>query len=756
MFALVCGLLAAKSVSASIPRACSTPETSKFPFCDTSLSIDDRIDDLISRIDIKYVPQLLTARSSPNNAIPELGLPEYDWGANCIHGVQSKCGKNCPTSFPSPNALGASFNRAGFRKMGEIISEELRALWLEGAEENGASTRPHIGLDCWSPNINLNRDPRWGRNQEVVSEDPLLSGVFGVEYTRGLQEGEDPRFLKGISTLKHWDAYSLENLGTKNRHNFDAKVSNFDFTDSYFKAFKASVMEGKAKGVMCSYNAVNGVPSCASTFLNNVLRNVWGFSGYITSDTGAVQDIYKNHKYTSTAENASGLALAAGTDIDSGSVYQKALINGLNTGVVNQDDVTTALRNTFRMRFELGLFDPIDDQPYWHVSPDAVNTPESQQFNLNITRQGIVLLKNDRSVLPLKKGSNIAVIGPHFNATGDLVGNYIGQICPKAYNDHSCIESPLQAITKINVGGKVSYAQGCDVSGTSTSGFTAALSAASEAETVIMFLGLDQTVERESHDRTSITLPGVQSQLFSQVVALGKPTVVVLVHGGAIAIEEIIASPASILDTFYAGFKGSQAIAEVLFGDYNPSGKLPVTVYPKDFVNAVDFGSMSMTEGDGRSYRYYQKQPLFEFGYGLSYTTFKLAMTSQPEKLTFEQAKPLHFEVSVSNTGSRLGSEVVLVYFSPVQLVGGFQTPLKKQLINFSRAEDIAPASQQTFSFDISADELALANENGDIVMVPGTYELTFSNGLEVVSQQVTIPGEGIVIMEKFPSEFLN
>jgi len=406
----------------------------RYDFCNTSLTIEERVDNLISLIHEDELTLFMKARlggggsPGPANNISRIGLPEYDWGVNCIHGVQTTCGRNskgeimCPTSFPNPNALGASFNASMWREMGSIIGVELRSLWLQGATEASAwSGKPHAGLDCWSPNVNIARDPRWGRNQEVASEDPYINGVFGTMYTKGLQEGEDDRYVQAISTLKHWDAYSLEDADNYTRHNFDAKISNYTLADSYFPAFKASVTEGGALGVMCSYNAVNGVPTCANSFLNGVLRGEWNFSGYITSDTGAVADIYEQHKYVATGEEATCAALRdGGTDMDSGAVYSDNLLAAIADPQkygCSIDDVHTALHRTLGLRFKLGLFDPIEDQPYWHVSVDAVNTTASQETNKLATRESMVLLQNDADKgLPFKTGSHVAVIGPHGQA----------------------------------------------------------------------------------------------------------------------------------------------------------------------------------------------------------------------------------------------------------------------------------------------------------------------------------------------------
>eukprot|EP00123_Amoebidium_parasiticum_P014893 comp22688_c0_seq2/m.35130 comp22688_c0_seq2/g.35130 ORF comp22688_c0_seq2/g.35130 comp22688_c0_seq2/m.35130 type:complete len:436 (-) comp22688_c0_seq2:9-1316(-) len=390
-----------------IPRACSTPETSGFPFCNVSLPMDTRIKDLISRLTLEEKPPMLIARQSPKGDVPRLGIPEYNWGTNCIHGVQSRCGTRCPTSFPNPNALGASFNDSAWLEMGNFIGIELRALWLEGVGEHRQENLPHLGLDCWSPNININRDPRWGRANEVPSEDPYVNGMFGVAYTKGLQEGPDKRYLLAVSTVKHWDAYSLEGWPGTNlsRMSFNAIVSNYDYQDSYFPAFKMSVQQGNAKGIMCSYNAVNGVPACASNFLSRVLRDTWGFDGYVTSDSDAVESIWYQHHYVQSMEEAVKAALVdGGTDINSnlrhgnhetGGPYMDALIPAIGKGLLSEKDIDLALYRSLRMRFMLGLFDPVEDQPYWHITPDAVRTPRALDLSLQMSREGMVLLKNN-------------------------------------------------------------------------------------------------------------------------------------------------------------------------------------------------------------------------------------------------------------------------------------------------------------------------------------------------------------------------
>jgi len=298
------------------------------------------------------------------------------------------------------------------KDMGSVIGVELRSLWLQGVGENVPSHLPAIGLDCWSPNININRDPRWGRNQEVPGEDPYLTSQYGIAYTKGLQEGSDPRYLQGVSTLKHWAAYSVENYEGVTRFEFNAVVSPYDLTNTYFVAWKAAVTEGNAMGVMCSYNALNGIPTCADKFLNDTLRGTFGFKGYVTSDSGAIGCMVSGHHYVPNDVQAAAVSITAGTDINSGNVYLNDLTNALQQKLITEQDIDNALYNAFKIRFLLGLFDPIENQPYWHVPPTAVNTEQSQALNLLSTHQSMVLLQNHGNILPFKKRKECSCIGP--------------------------------------------------------------------------------------------------------------------------------------------------------------------------------------------------------------------------------------------------------------------------------------------------------------------------------------------------------
>lgn len=737
-------------------RACQPPHNT-YPFCNTSLSIEDRAKNLISLLLDSEKPSFLTAREGgggspgPGPNVSRLGLPEYDWGVNCIHGVQTNCVElngeiKCPTSFPNPVNYGATFNTSLFRDLGSIIGQELRALWLLGAEEYSSwSGRPHAGLDCWSPNINLNRDPRWGRNQEVPSEDPLVNGLFGTGYTQGIQQGSDPNYIQVVVTLKHWDAYSLEDSDGYTRHNFNAIVSNFTLADSYWPAFKAAVVNGSAKGVMCAYNAVNGIPMCAHPFLNSVLRDLWGFDGYITSDTDAVSDIYAEHHYTATPEEALCKAIVdGGCNINSGSIYHDYMASAVAKGLCTIADIDATLYQSIKLRFELGLFDPIENQPYWHMPASVINSTANQANAMLATLESIILLKNDASTLPLTKGKSVAVLGPHANAQMAMAGNYLGQVCPQ--DGFDCIVSPGAAIQAIDPAAVVKVVPGCPVTQNDTSGFAAALAAAAASDYVVLMMGIDQTVEGESHDRTEIDLPYVQHEFVAAVMKLNKPTVMVLLNGGMVAIAPEIASVPAIVAAGYPGVFGGTAIARTLYGENTHlGGKLPYTVYPADYINQIKMSDMSMTDAPGRSYRYYTGTPLYPFGYGLSLATFQLSQSSSDQSLaTSVTAGPtLTYTVDVTNTGVYTGDEVVFAYMTP-------QLPTRpgplRQLIGFERVH-LAPGATTSVSFAIGNEALRLTDRaSGHVLSTPGTFLLTFTNGADQVLQnKITVTGEEVV-----------
>ncbi|GMF17042.1 unnamed protein product [Phytophthora fragariaefolia] len=714
---------------ATIPRACVGKSNQELPFCTSSLSTADRVEDLLSRLPLQEKATLLTARASPRGSMSSIGLPEYNWGANCVHGVQSTCGTHCPTSFLNPVNLGAIFDPQVVLEMAQVIGWELRALWLEGATENYRGG-PHLGLDCWSPNININRDPRWGRNTETPSEDPLVNGKYGVAYTRGLQVGkrEDPRFLQAVVTLKHYVAYSYENYGGVNRMEFDAIVSPYDFADTYIPAFRASVVDGNAKGIMCSYNSVNGIPMCANNRLvDTLLRDTLGFDGYITSDSGAVEAISDMHHYTDSQCEAARLAILAGTDINSGKSYEECLKTLVDDNQLEEKALNDALRHTLKLRFELGLFDPIDDQPYWNVTPNDVNTAAAKALSLDATRKSLVLLQNNVSVLPLQKGIKLAVLGPHAKSQRGLLGNYLGQMCHGDYDEVGCVQTPLEAIRTANGASNTTFAQGCGISDNSTAGFDEAVTTTKNTD----------------------------------CGPIGRPTIVVLINGGVIGAENIIGQTDALVEAFYPGFFGAKAMADVLFGDTNPSGKLPVTMYRSDYVEQVTMKRMDMTAYPGRTYRYFKGQPVFPFGWGLSYTSFSLSVdnvansSSRSEGVEYlagevSDAANVTISVVVSNDGKVAGDEVIFAFFRPVSTnATGPATLLNEQLFDYQRVS-LEPTKSVGVSFTIERSTLALSDEEGNFVSFPGSYEIIVSNGVrERLIFGVEVVGGDVILRDR-------
>jgi len=744
------------------------PPHDTYPFCDTSLPLNDRVNDLIGRLTLEEKPYLLVARESPLGNISRLGIPTFDWGGNCIHGVQSRCTSEgvCPTSFPNPNALGFTFNQTVWRRMGNVIGVELRAMFMMDVGENHDSNLPPIGLDCWSPNINIVRTPEWGRNLETPGEDPLLNGAFGREVTLGLQENPsiDSKYLQAVVTLKHFDANSLEGPWGENgeitRHTVNANISAYDLATTYLPAFRESVVNGNAAGVMCSYNALNGVPACASEFLlEQKLRGEWKFDGYVTSDSGAVKDILESHHYRSNWNETVAAALTAGCDMESapwppnhpwatGGPYIDYVPNAVRNGLLAESRLDDALRNVLGLRFRLGLFDPIDDQPFWNkIDKSDVRSDAHVQSAKDATAQSFVLLKNEKNVLPFPAGKRVAVVGPHAVDRSAILGNYLGEICPDATDN--CVENPFEAIAK-RVGGGASASnltvtsKGCDVNSNSTAGFQDALDAAKASDYVVYVGGLDGTVERESLDRVhGIGLPGNQADFLDKLLDIGKPTAVVLFHGGILTFDDdLLAKMPALVSAGYPGFYGSEALANALFDGeadddlaVNRFGKSTVTWYSDKGWKDAEFDVLdfSMTSGKGRTHVYYTGEPEFPFGHGLGYAELERKVSSS---VSTDDDKTVRVNVVVTNNDQRRASDDVLLLFArPASGTVPAEAPASRMqqfLVDFERIGPIGPKSvSESFTFNVDAKNFALRNDEGLETFYPGTYEIWVGAGEE-------------------------
>jgi beta-glucosidase len=671
------------------------------PYQNVKLPFEQRVNDLVSRMTLEEkVSQMVD--EAP--AIPRLGIPEYNWWNECLHGV-ARAG--LATVFPEPIGSAASFDADLINRIGNATSDEARAKYNDFIRQ-GKHGR-YEGLTFWSPNINIFRDPRWGRGMETYGEDPYLTSVMGVNFIKGLQ-GNDPKYLKLVATAKH---YMVHSGPESERHRFNATTDQYDFLDTYLPAFKKSVQEGKAFSIMSAYNSYNGVAASANIFLlSKVLRQELGFNGYVVSDCDAVADIYEGHKEAANKEEASAMAVTAGTDLNCGSTY-RALVDAVKSGLISEDRINTSVKRLFMARFKLGMFDPDNMVKYASIPYSIVNSKAHQQLALEAARKSIVLLKNANQMLPLSKGiKNIAIIGPNANDEKMLWGNYNGIPAETV--------TPLQGIKAKLPDANVVYARGCELAETTgvidsakvKQNFDEAISVATKSDVVIMFLGLSPRLEGEEMkvqakgfsggDREIIDLPKPQEDLIKAISNLHKPLVLVLLNGSALAINWEAENVPAIIDAWYGGQAAGTAIADVLFGDYNPAGRLPVTFY-KSTADLPDFHDYSMRN---RTYRYFNGEPLYPFGYGLSYTTFKYSKIKVPQGLTTGESYTV--TTQIQNTGNKAGEEIVQLYVK--HLDNGIRKPIVA-LKGFKRIYFKA-GEIKTISFNISPESLSLVDKN--------------------------------------------
>jgi beta-glucosidase len=696
-----------------------------------ALSIPERVEDLVSQMTLaEKISQMVY--DAP--AIERLGIPKYNWWNECLHGV-GRAG--IATVFPQAIGLAATWNTDLMSQVAVAISDEARAKHHEAVRQGIREI--YTGLTFWSPNINIFRDPRWGRGQETYGEDPYLTARMGVTFVQGLQ-GDDPHYLKLVATPKH---YAVHSGPEHDRHHFDAQVSQRDLYDTYLPAFEACVREGKAVSVMGAYNRVNGEPACASpTLLEKILRGEWRFDGYVVSDCWAISDIYRHHQVVGTAPEAAALAVQAGCDLNCGGTYP-ALVESVAQGLISEETIDHAVKRLFTARFRLGMFDPPEQVPYTQIPYEVNDSPQHRFLALRAAQESIILLKNENDFLPLSKDlKTIAVIGPNADDPEVLLGNYNGT--------PSSSVTPLAGIrAKVSSGTEVLYAQGCHIINEGTEGYAEAVALAERAEVVIFVAGISQLIEgeedqvegvggglRSKGDRIDLDLPAVQEELLKAVHATGTPVVLVLINGSALAVNWAEAHLRAIVEAWYPGQAGGTAIVDVLFGDYNPAGRLPVTFY-KSVTDLPDFNDYRMA---GRTYRYFRGQPLYPFGHGLSYTTFAYsdlrlsAGAIQPDQ-------SLGLSVLVQNTGPRAGDEVVQVYVNYINK--STEIPIR-QLQGFKRIH-LAPGETKTVPFTLTPDQFALVNEQGQRVVEPGTYQLAVG-GRQPTAEDMAGRGASMVI----------
>ncbi|KAG6438178.1 hypothetical protein SASPL_103115 [Salvia splendens] len=610
--------------SAPPPFSCDSadPKTKSFKFCQKSLPIAQRARDLVSRLTLdEKISQLVDSSA----AIPRLGIPAYQWWSEALHGV-SGYGRGVTyggaisgaTSFPQVILAASTFDSRLWYRIGQAIGREARGMYNEGQVQ---------GMTFWTPNINIFRDPRWGRGQETPGEDPTVVAKYAVAHVRGFQgdkyEGGQNGHLLASACCKHFTAYDLDNWKSVDRMEFDAKVTQQDLADTYQPPFKSCVQEAKASGIMCAYNSVNGVPNCADrNLLTETARGQWGFHGYIVSDCDAVSTIYEKHKYVRTPEDAVALALKAGMDVNCGLYLKKYTKSAIQQKKVVESQVNRALNNLFEIRMRLGLFEGTPSRSlYGNIGRADVCSQAHQDLALEAARNGIVLLKNNANLLPLSKlkTGSLAVVGHNAANAYVLRGDYDGPPCQNVD-----VVTALKGYVHNTL-----FVQGCSNAECASASTSSAVAAAKEMDYVVLVMGLDQNQEKEDHDRVELGLPGQQQSLITAVAAAAKkPVVLVLICGGPVDVGFAKNDPkiGSILWAGYPGEAGGVALSQIIFGEHNPGGKLPMTWYPKNFVN-IPMTDMRMRSDlksgyPGRTYRFYKGPKVFEFGYGLSYTTY--------------------------------------------------------------------------------------------------------------------------------------
>jgi beta-glucosidase len=691
---------------------CSCTKTYQYSYQNPALSLEERVDNLVS---VMTLEEKVSQMQNQSIAIERLGIPQYNWWNECLHGVGRSGYK--VTVFPQAIALAATFDKETILEMGKITSTEARAIYNESLK-NGKQGEQYQGLTFWTPNINIFRDPRWGRGQETYGEDPYLTTVMGKGMVRGLQ-GEDSIYLKTSACAKHFAVHSGPEEG---RHSFNTSVSNYDLWDTYLPAFEALVKEANVSSVMCAYNRLDDEPCCGNNrLMMQILRNQWNFQGYVTSDCGAIDDFYNHHKTHPDAMSASSDAVLNGIDLDCGNKSYAALIDAVKNGLISEKVIDTSVKRLFMIRFRLGMFDEPEMDRYNGIKYDTLECNTHKEHALKSARESIVLLKNKNRFLPLSKNiKNIVVLGPNANDEEVQLGNYNGF--------PSEIITPLLGIKAANSDINVKYAKATSHATTLKEEIDRALKTAEGADVVVFVGGITPRLEGENGDagadeipgfeggdRTTIALPEVQTAFMKKIKEKGIPLIFVCMSGSAISFEWEAEHADAIIQAWYGGQSAGTAIADVLFGNYNPSGRLPVTFYKSD-KDLLGFQDYSMKN---RTYRYFSGKVLYPFGYGLSYSDFGYDWIKMPES-DYTDTDKIECSVKIRNSGDVFGDEITQVY---IQYPEGRGLPLK-ELICFERTS-IVPDQDVSVQISIPVSNLAKWNEKEEKMKVPkGIYRL--------------------------------
>lgn len=670
------------------------------------LSTDQRIDDLINRLTLKEKASQMM-HDSP--AIGRLGIPEYNWWNEALHGIGRS---GVATVFPQAIGMGATFDKDLIFKVASAISDEARGNH-NTAVENGYR-RQYSGLTFWTPNINIFRDPRWGRGQETYGEDPFLTSILGVAFVKGLQ-GENDKYLKTAAAAKHFAVHSGPE---KLRHEFNAEATQKDLWETYLPAFKALV-DADVETIMCAYNATNGEPCCANEYLlTDVLREEWGFKGHVVSDCWALVDFYEGHNVVKTPEQAAALAVSNGVNLNCGSVYP-SLVDAVKQGLVKEEEIDKQLAVLLKTKFKLGLFDSPSNNPYSKLSAKDINTEAHRALARETAQKSIVMLKND-AVLPLKKNlAKYFITGPNATSIEVLLGNYHG-VNP---NLVTILEGVANAIEPQS---QLQYRQGTLLDRPNANPQDWASPNAGNSDVTIAVLGISGVLEGEEGesiasetfgDRLDYNLPENQLVYLRKLAeaADDKPLIAVITGGSPMNLKEVHELADAVLLVWYPGEEGGNAVADVIFGEVSPSGKLPIT-FPKSLEDLPAYEDYSMK---GRTYKYMNEEPMYPFGFGLSYSEFEFS-DLELSKTKVKKRQNIEASVEVFNKGNYEAEEVVQLYISDLET--SVEAP-KYQLYGVKRLK-LKPGASKKIIFKITPEMMELVNTQGERVSEEGDFKI--------------------------------
>lgn len=702
----------------SLAGAAQAQQPVQAPYLDARQPIGVRVNDLLGRLTLEEKTGLMLDTSP---AVPRLNVPAYSWWNEALHGVGRSGGA---TVFPQAIGLGATFDDELALRVATAISDEARAMYNVALAKN--YRLKYGGLTFWTPNVNIFRDPRWGRGQETYGEDPYLTSRLGVAFVKGLQ-GPDPRYLKVAACAKH---YAVHSGPEKLRHEFNAVASPQDLRETYLPAFKALV-EAKVEAVMCAYNSTNGEPCCGNTYLlQDVLRQEWRFRGHVVSDCGALDDLYQGHKVVKTAPQAAALAVQRGVNLSCGNTYA-ALPEAVRQHLITTAQLDTALAGLLRTRIRLGMFDPKNSTPYDALAASTINSEKHRQLAREVALKSMVLLKNN-GALPLRNDlRKYYVTGPHAASLEALLGNY--------YGVNGNMTTVLEGVTAaIQPGSQVEYKPGILPDRPNVNPIDWTTGDAKAADATIVVLGITGALEGEegeaiasphAGDRLDYTLPGNQVEFLRKLrLKNTKPIIAVVIGGSPMDLAPLQELADAVLLAWYPGEEGGHAVADIIFGNASPSGKLPVT-FPQSLSQLPAYDNYAMA---GRTYRYMTAEPLYPFGFGLSYARFAYpALKLSTAKAT--RTQPVTVEATVENTGAVAGEEVVQLYVSH-KAQPGRQVPLYS--LRGVRRVRLQPGARTTVTFTLTPELLALVNDQGKAVPADGPVTIWVGGSLPTPRSQ--------------------